>query len=808
MKYILPFLLFGALRLCAQSQVQKISIKGIVTDSADHRPLGFATIVLLNKQTGKPVQSALSKDDGTFEIIGILDQQYKIRLNYIGYAPKELNVPLAGAAGKPIVNLGAIVLTGQSGQLKQVSITAAKPYLKQDIDRLSYDVQADPENKTNDAFEMLRKVPMISIDASDNIKLNGSDSYQIFVNGKPSALMASDPADVLKGIPAATILKIEVITTPPAKYDSEGLSGIINIITVQKKDEGFNGSVFGRYNNTWGERGSITAAAKEGKLGVSAFLGLGHQGMVNTGAGSQIISSTNLLQQGYNLNGGNFRNGNLGLSYEIDSLNLLTATMDFNHRNFDQDQYRTSQLFGGADTLLQHYELTNIGNNTWGVFDLGLNYQLGFKHHKDELLTFSYQYSSFSNSLSNEVTISNPFNYDGSNYNQFNQSGSKENTFQVDFISPVKKMLTVEAGAKAILRDNHSDFESENETITGTLVPDTALTNQFDYHQNVYSVYNSWQLKLNLLTLKAGLRAEHTTVRSVFLAGNAPIDQNYTNLLPAVSVQFSLSQTGSFNAGFTERMQRPSLSQLNPFVNRADPDLIIMGNPALRPILNHLFELSYSNYAKASIRIGLNYAYADNTIQSVTTLLSDTLSQTTYLNIGKNKSAGVNFSLNYPFTDHLNFRLNAQLAHLWMEGVYNASLYQNSAYHGSADASAGYKFADGYYVGATADYFSGNVYLQGRSNSSTYYSIVASKDIDKKRINLSLTIYSPFEPYHESVNTVRTSDFIQSTSQQNIMRNFRIGFNYKFGKMNSDIKTNHRGIKNDDVQNGDNSGNQ
>ena len=380
MKYILPFLLFCTLQLCAQGQAQKINIKGIITDSVDHSPLGFATVVLLDSYNDKPVQSVLSKDNGTFELIGTLGQQYKIRLNYVGYTPKELNVPLASS--KPALNLGIIILARLGGQLKEVSIIAAKPYLKQEIDRLSYDVQADPENKTNDAFEMLRKVPMVSIDASDNIKLNGSDSYQIFINGKPSALMASDPADVLKVIPAATILKIEVITTPPAKYDAEGLSGIINIITVQKKDDGFNGSVFGRYNNTWGERGSFTAAAKEGKLGVNAFFGLGHQGMVNTEAGSQIVSSTDLVQQGYNLNGGNFRNGNLGLNYEADSLNLLTATMDFNHRNFDQNEYRTSQLFGGADSLLQQYQLADIGNNIWDMFDLGLNYQLGFKPQK------------------------------------------------------------------------------------------------------------------------------------------------------------------------------------------------------------------------------------------------------------------------------------------------------------------------------------------------------------------------------------------------------------------------------------------
>jgi len=806
-KYIFPLLLLTVLGNSARGQATQLNVRGAIADSAGHSPLGFATVILMDATSGKPVLSTLSKDNGSFELAGTPGRQLKIKVNYVGYVSKEFNLPPA-TTGKSVIELGLILLVPQSGQLKEVSIKSTKPFVKQEIDRLSYDVQADPESKANDAFEMLRKVPMISIDASDNIQLNGSTSYQIFINGKPSALLASDPSDVLKAIPAATIQRIEVITTPPAKYDGEGLAGIINIITVQKKDDGFNGSQFGRYNNTWGERGSITIAAKEDKLGVNVFLGAGHQGMVNQEAGSQIITSADLVQQGNNLNGGNFRNGSIGLSYEADSLDLLTATMDFNHRDFDQDQYRNSELLGAADSLLQSYRLINTGNNTWGSFDVSLNYQVGFKHHKDELLTFSYQFTSFSSSLTNEVVIADPFNYTGENYDQQNGSGSKENTFQVDFVDPATKVLTIEAGGKAILRDNSSNFETENEISNGTFVPDTAQNNQFSYHQNVISVYNSYQIKLAAWTIKAGTRLEHTAISGALTTGSPPIDQDYTNLLPSAAIELSLSPTSSLNAGFTERIQRPSLSQLNPFANRADPDMIITGDPGLRPILNHLFELSYNSYAKASIRIGIDYNYADNTIQNVTTLLSDTLSETTYSNIGKDRSAAVNCSFNYPFTAQLNFRMNAQLARLWLAGVYNSSLYQNSAWQGGFDASAGYKFGNGYYFSATADYFSGNVYLQGKSNGNFFHAIVASRDFDNKRMNLSLTVYSPFEPFHEQVNTISTPDFVQSTTQRNIMQNFRVGFNYKFGKMSGNIKTNRRGIKNDDVQNGDNTSNQ
>jgi outer membrane receptor protein involved in Fe transport len=804
---LLFFLLLTAFALHAQNPLQQINVKGIVADSASNKPLSYATVVLVDVQSGKPIKSTLAKDNGGFEFTAVPNQSYKLQVAYIGYSSREVMVAVPST--KSTAELGIILLSAAKGTLKEVTIKGTKPVVKQEIDRLTYDVQADPESKANDALEMLRKVPMVTVDGSDNIKLNGGDSFQIFINGKPSALMASSPADVLKTMPAATILKIEVITTPPAKYDAEGLTGIINIITVKRKEEGFNGSVFGRYNNTWGERGTVSLAAKEDKFEINVFLGLGHQGMVNTQGGSQLISvGTDLSQQGYNLNGGDFHYGNVGLSYEIDSLNLFTATTDFNRRSFNNDLIRTSQLLGAGDSLLQSYQLANIGYNTWTVFDLGLNYQLGFKHHKDELLTFSYQYSSFTNMLTNAVNISDPVYYGGGDYSQQNNSGSNENTFQVDFVTPVQKTLTIEAGAKAIFRHNNSSFESENEVAPGMFIPDTASNNQFNYSQNVFSIYNSYQVKLAKWTVKGGYRAEHTTVNSAFIDGNTPLNQNYTNLLPSLSVQLNLGKNGSFNAGFTERIQRPSLSQLNPFVNRSDPDMIVTGNPALRPILSHLVELSYSEYAKVSLRIGLFYNYASNTIQNVTSLVSDTVSKTTFLNIGKNTSAGLNFSFNYPFTDKLNFRMNARLARVWLEGIYNESLFQNSGDRIDADGSLGYKFGDGCFASISGGYDSPPIYLQGKGAFYPYHAIMASKDFYNKKMTASLTIYSPFMAYTQEVNTLQTPDFIQSTTTRNISRNFRFGFNYKFGATNNTAKTSRRGIKNDDVQNGENEGSQ
>ena len=276
-KILSLLIIFSTCNLLAQQPVQRITIKGLLVDSASNMPLSFANIFLLNEKTALHIGSSFTNNDGTFELKAPVNLHYILAFSYVGYLPKTINILGADSAKKWLLDIGKVAMTAISGQLKEVSVIAIKPLVKQEIDRISYDVQSDPESKANDALEMLRKLPMITVDGSDNIQLKGSSSFRIFINGKPSALMANDPSEVLKAMPAATIQKIEVITVPPAKYDAEGITGIINIITLKKSDQGFNGSIFGRYNNIFGERGSVSLNLKQGKLGLNAFFGLGHQ---------------------------------------------------------------------------------------------------------------------------------------------------------------------------------------------------------------------------------------------------------------------------------------------------------------------------------------------------------------------------------------------------------------------------------------------------------------------------------------------------------------------------------------------------
>ncbi|WP_162996547.1 TonB-dependent receptor domain-containing protein [Mucilaginibacter celer] len=792
--------------------VKNITVKGTVIDSAANKPLGYGTVALQDAATKAPVKSTLAKDDGSFELKAPEGKTYQLVVASVGYATKVIPVKLTGNA----FDAGRILISTSNKQLNEVTITAVKPVMKQEVDRLSYDVTADPESKAISALDMMRKVPLLAVDGDDNIKLKGSGKYKILINGKESALMAKNPSDVLKAMPATNIEKIEVITTPPAKYDAEGLAGIINIITKKNADQGFNGSVNSRYNTVWGAGYNLNITAKQGKFGISGYAGFGKQNQnSNSFSNTQTQFEPNtknvrstLVQTGDNTFGGRYRYGNAELSYEIDSLNLLTGSFEAFHGEFDQSGSQRSVQRDASGAITQGYHLTNSGYNHDQGLDASINYQLGFKGHKDELLTLSYKYSygpskNFTDNQFNERT--NYYSANQPDFRQYNNAGNKEHTFQLDYAYPVKK-ISIEAGAKVILRNNFSDYSRQDKDAKDSLNTspnavyniNSGQTGAFDYHQDVYSAYNSYQLKFEKWTGKAGLRLEHTQVNAVFTG--TPLDKSYNNLIPSVSIQRSL-KSSSLSLGFTQRIQRPGIYQLNPFIDKSNPKFISTGNPDLKPELNNTFELNYSNFSKGSINVGLSYAFSNNAIQNVTSLI-DTVTFTTYQNLGSNRSLGLNLNTNYSITKKLTVNINGQVSHIWLKGTYNGSFYKNDGYTGNAFANIGYKFDGGYRLGLDAGFFSGDVTLQGKSSNFIFNSYVLSKEFLNKKLTISAVANNPYSKYRTFRSTTNTVDFDQESLYHNRYRNFAVRVNFKFGKLNGEIKKNQRGINNDDTKGG------
>jgi len=467
-----------------------------------------------------------------------------------------------------------------------------------------------------------------------------------------------------------------------------------------------------------------------------------------------------------------------------------------------------SNAYDGSGDLFQAYRLMSDGSNDFGGMDASLNYQLGFKKDKNRLLTVSYKYSYSPNTQDINNTISDTFNFYLPNYLQYNHAGNKEHTIQVDYVHPFKT-INLEAGAKTILRNNFSNFETSNYNETTKnyeIIP--SQTNDFNYDQDVYSVYNSYSGKWGKWNAKAGLRLEHTTVRADFISSSSTVNQDYNNLIPSLSVQYNL-KSSNISAGYTDRISRPGIYQLNPFVDASNPNFINTGNPNLQPEVNHTFELNYSVFSKNSITAGLSYAFSNNSIQTVTHLqaassanVSDTVTVTTYENLGSNKILGLNLNVNVTSVKNLSISINAQISHVWLKGTYNGQFYTNDGYTGNAFLNAGYKFGKGFRFGFDAGYFSGDVNLQGNTSPFVFTSYVLSKSFLDKRITLSAVANNPYTQFYTFKNTTTTPDFYQQSYNQIFYRSFALRFNIKIGKLNSDIKKNQRGINNDDKKAG------
>ncbi|HEY4876398.1 MAG TPA: TonB-dependent receptor, partial [Puia sp.] len=554
----------------AQNAKPTITVKGSVIDSATNTALAYVTVALQDVKTKLPVKSAISKENGNFEISAPADKTYQIVLAFTGYTNKIISLTNQNSN----TDLGKIFLSPSGKQMKEVVVTGLRPVMKRQIDGISYDVTADPESVALTALDIMRKVPLLTVDASDNIKLKGNSNYKILINGKESALVAKNPSDVLRAMPATNIERIEVITTPPAKYDAEGLAGIINIITKKNIDEGYNIGINGRYNSVWGPGLNMNATLKQGKFGLSAFAGFNVRGDQTVGFGNSLSYSadnSNLTQNGTNTFNGKNRYGNAELSYEIDSLNLVTGSVEFYHGTNNQRSTQLSNMVDSNGNVEQKYNLQNSGYNSYEGLDASVNYQLGFKKDKNRLLTLSYKFSYSPNKQFNDNIFSDTINYDQANYKQYNDAGNKEHTIQLDYVHPFNK-LTLEAGGKAIIRNNFSDFETDNfnDTINKYVV-DTLQSNNFNYHQDILSLYNSYQFKWNdKWTAKGGLRLEHTSVNADFISVGSSVNQNYNNFIPSISIQRSLNSS-SITFGYTDRISRPGIYQLNPFVDQSNP---------------------------------------------------------------------------------------------------------------------------------------------------------------------------------------------------------------------------------------------
>jgi outer membrane receptor protein involved in Fe transport len=789
-------LLFSLLLCCAITTLAQqqglFIVKGTLIDSADKKPVQFMTVRLLN-DVKKPIKGVLSGSEGTFNIEHLTNGKYTLEFTAVGYKVKAISIELK--TGLPeVYYTGNIYVSPSLQQLKGVTVAAKKPIVRLEIDRIVYDVQADPESAGSNMLDMMYKIPLLSVEGDDNIKLKGSSDFKIYINGRPSNMVARNPALALRIMKATNVLRVEVITTPSAKYDAEGLSGIINIVT-KSIPAGYN-IILEAFDNIRSYDGvGASFTFKEGKMGFNGYVGKWGKNFGRNLFFNAISpvgqAQTNIEQSGNSQITGPNTPANIDYSFEIDSINLLTASLSatFDHASQDGSQFANS--FDSNHQIIQSFNLSNLNTTERDGLDFGVNYQHGFRANKEKLLTVSYNYTKSATDFSGNNTTLSSLNYSTQLLKQQNKNGYTYNTVQVDFVSPIKKG-NVEAGAKAILRDNYSDIYTETYNATTPVV----LSNVFNYRQNVYSAYNSYQFKWENWGFKAGARLELTTINT------GQTGNNYLNLIPSVAVQHKFKNANSLNFGYTRRVARPNLVQLNSFENRTNPLFYSSGNPNLVPVTSHNFDFNYTSIRKAVTNFSINYAVADKTIQTVVIQGTDGITRSTLANIGKYANLGANLNINYPLTKKLNFVLNGRMQYLWLQALFNNQGYQNQGLSGDATGNLIYRFKNDWLYTVRFSAYSNSVNLQGQTHA--YYSAYTrlTKEFFNHKLGLIASVNNPFAKYSTVVTDYNTNNAVQRYIVKNDIRAVYINVYYTFGHLKEKIKKNKRNINNDDLDKG------
>jgi len=794
----LPAVLF-VLPIVAFSQA-KLSLSGTVSDSSS-KPLAFVTIRIFKKANTTPLQTTLSKEDGSFQLNKPEAGNYMLSFTHTGFAAKQVDISVTSQPGD--MTIDPVQLTGKTGVLKEVVVSGKRPMVEQSDDKIAFNVEDDPSSKTETAIDILRKTPFITVDGDDNIKVNGKDNFKVLLNGRETSMFARNVKEALRGFPGAIISKIEVITTPSAKYDGEGVGGLINIIT-KKKVAGYNGSIssFSRTSDKINNF-SINGNAKLGNVGLSVFLNKGFSDPVlqhNTN------TTTPTIQNVYSkrtLDGGQYTNsgwsfGNAELSWDVDSFNtvsLYTNIDSWSNRTITDQTITTD--FESSPSTVSYYNLNNKTNNP-GV-NVGSDYIKHFKKNKDREFSLRFlgefgKTDSKLNSYQNNPGVSDRYLINNS------YATNDQYTIQADNSIPVNKTDKIEGGLKAIIRRASSNYESlVKYSEAADFKINLSNTDDFKYTQDVLSAYGMYNLKLKKSSFRFGARVEYTIVNGDFTASNTSVKQHYTTLLPNIQFTNKLSKSTSVVFAYTKRLQRPYIWDLNPFVNNNDSLNVSYGNPGLGPQTVHALS-GQLRYSDGNTFAGLNVegTYSDNKILQYSSFDPQTgITKTTSLNIGKELQSSVNLNLNTKITPKLSVFMNFSIRYSKVTNNSDAS-QSNSGFGGNFNMNASYKFTNKFSVSSFLGFWRDPQTIQSVYPFYTWHNVAVNYKVFKDKLNISLRGVNLYEKTHDYKTITKDQNFYNTNVTRQIRRGGVLALTWNFGKLTENVSK-KKGVNNDDL---------
>ncbi len=808
MKRILTTLIIAVLAasaLHAQSSV----VCGAVLDSLTRQGEPAAVIQFYKApDMEKPVAFTTTDADGKFcqRLTGAGD--YVLLFSGIGRQERRLPFTLAGEEN---FSLGEILIVDDVQALKSASVTAQRPLVKMEVDRMTYNVADDVDSKTTTVLEMLRKVPMVTVDGQDNITVNGSSSFQVTVDGKPSQMFSGNPSQIFKMMPASYVKDIQVITNPGVRYDAEGVGGVLNLVTNREATGGesiadaFYGSVRAM-GSTRGGGGGLFLTQQSGKFtwslnGNGMYMSMPGtttdvtRELIGGVGGSTLTHSESAMTLPMGM-------GTLSASYEIDPQNLISATAGLMHFGTTMDGLTSTSMTGAQGATLFGYDGTTLMKMTSNSITASVDYQHLWSDEPARSLIFSYQFSGTPSTSVSE----NSFNagtlaaLDLTDRRTDGTQGSLDHTFQVDFTTPLGAGATFNAGAKYISRHNSSDqqFYLWNGS---DWAYNAAGSLDYDFYNRIGAVYTEAKATVGALSLMGGVRYEYTW-QSVNNAGNE-FSTQYGSLVPTASLQWNLSMTQNIGLSYNMRISRPGISYLNPYVDTSDPTARSYGNGDLEVERGHNLSLVYNLYSPNWIvNLTLREQLVANGISSYSFYDADRLLNTTYGNIVRTSTTGLSAFINWNASPNTRIFLNGGLNYVDLRSEVLGQ--QNSGLSYNAMLGIQQALPAGFSLSANVVAMGRTYTLQGWSTGMSMAMVGLTKSFLDDRLGVSINYTLPLSGGKGmQMKSVTEGKDFRSVSVNTIpMENLNFSISWSFGKQgNARVKSARKSISNDDVLN-------
>lgn len=827
---LISMALIVMLALCAKAQNTQHSytITGVVADSVTHEGEPYATLTIARADSAaKPVKQALTDIKGRFSISSSGTGSYLLMVRSMGRKPMQRAYTVD--ATTRTIDLGTLLLQDGGNQLETVEVVAYKPLVKADVDKIAYSVEDDPEANTNTVIEMLKKVPMVTVDGQDNIRVNGNSSFKIYVNGKPNNMMTKNPKEVLKSMPASSIKKIEVITNPGPKYDAEGVGGILNIVTEGKGPEGYNATFSGRANNS-SYGGGLYATVKQGKLTMSVNYnassnhspkGYTYSDRSQIGTDGTVTSST--VADGYTKGHSQWQGGDVEASYEIDTLRLITGSFSLSKFTSKRDALNTAfSTVPSTGQRLYGYRSPSHSKENWDDYSASLDYQRSFSV-KDRLLTLSYRLESSPSTSDSRYLYTHREAADDwqtfidrmRDQRMDGDENTMEHTFQIDYTTPFAKHHTWEAGVKYILRRNKSDNDRYNlGTGDKDETYDSDNSSHYRHHNDILAAYTGYGLTLDKWSARLGLRYEHTLQKVEYLLGRGTnFHKNFDDLVPSARLGYKFSDATNLSLGYKMRINRPGIWYLNPYLDNRIPDAISQGNPNLDTEKSHAVDLQFSSYnSKLTYTLTGTYRFVNNSIESVDRLVNDRdiaglpnptgkdVIYSSYANIGHIQYAGLMAYANWTPITNTRITLNGSVGYSHMS---DGQSLRNHGWCTNIDASLQQTFAKTWIFNASYYVQTPQPTLQGKDARYQWYNFSLSKSFMDKRLTLTAYIINPFGKRYFCYRSETVANNFRTTASSSWCQlYYGVSVRFRIGKLKASVKHTERTVENNDVKQG------